>query len=122
MKLQLPETYVFSQLPKQERKRFMDFLIENDVEFQFEPNEKMYVATLKMLKNQPEPSVNFESPKKIEKIENLQENVKNSTLSQQDFEKFYKILQPKNIGCIRAKRMNLQTTLKVIEEIYSYKD
>lgn len=74
MKLQLPETYVFSQLPKQERKRFMDFLIENDVEFQFEPNEKMYVATLKMLKNQPEPSVNFESPKKIEKIENLQEN------------------------------------------------
>lgn len=82
MKLQLPETYVFSQLPKQERKRFMDFLIENDVEFQFEPNEKMYVATLKMLKNQPEPSVNFESPKKIEKIENLQENVKNSTLSQ----------------------------------------
>jgi hypothetical protein len=33
MKLQLPETYVFSQLPKQERKRFMDFLIENDVEF-----------------------------------------------------------------------------------------
>ena len=82
MKLQLPETYVFSQLPKQERKRFMDFLIENDVEFQFEPNEKMYVATLKMLKNQPELSVNFESPKKIEKIENLQENVKNSTLSQ----------------------------------------
>lgn len=82
MKLQLPETYVFSQLPKQERKRFMDFLIENDVEFQFEPNEKMYVATLKMLKNQPETSVNFESPKKIEKIENLQENVKNSTLSQ----------------------------------------
>ena len=60
----------------------MDFLIENDVEFQFEPNEKMYVATLKMLKNQPETSVNFESPKKIEKIENLQENVKNSTLSQ----------------------------------------
>lgn len=82
MKLQLPETYVFSQLPKQERKRFIDFLIENDVEFQFEPNEKMYVATLKMLKNQPETSVNFESPKKIEKIENLQENVKNSTLSQ----------------------------------------
>lgn len=48
-----PQTFVFSELPQDEQGRFMDFLLNNDVEFQYDGNDNTYVATIKIV-NKPE--------------------------------------------------------------------
>ena len=48
-----PQTFIFSELPPEEKVKFMDFLINNDVEFQVDPEDKTYVATIKIV-NKPD--------------------------------------------------------------------
>ena len=43
------QTFIFSLLPPEEKKRFMDFLIDNQVEFQQDRADGGYVATIKIL-------------------------------------------------------------------------
>ena len=50
---QPPQTFVFSELPGDEKDRFMDFLLNNDVEFQFDQTDNTYVATIKIV-NKPD--------------------------------------------------------------------
>jgi hypothetical protein len=45
------QTFIFSKLPQEEKKRFMDFLVENEVEFQEDP-EGGYVATIRIFNQQ----------------------------------------------------------------------
>ena len=47
-----PQTFIFSELPPEEKVKFMDFLISNDVEFQYDHEDKTYVATIKIV-NKP---------------------------------------------------------------------
>ena len=44
-----PQTFIFSELPPEEKVKFMDFLLTNDVEFQIDPEDKTYVATIKIV-------------------------------------------------------------------------
>ena len=44
-----PQTFIFSELPPEEKLKFMDFLISNDVEFQIDPEDNTYVATIKIV-------------------------------------------------------------------------
>ena len=44
-----PQTFIFSELPAEEKVKFMDFLISNDVEFQIDPVDQTYVATIKIV-------------------------------------------------------------------------
>ena len=47
--LEEPQTFIFSELPPEEKLKFMDFLISNDVEFQIDPEDNTYVATIKIV-------------------------------------------------------------------------
>ncbi len=46
------QTFVFSLLPLEEKKRFMDFLIDNNVEFKQDENDGGYTATVRILNQQ----------------------------------------------------------------------
>ncbi len=43
---------MFNQLPPDEQSRFMDFLLNNDVEFQYDQSDSTYVATIKIINKQ----------------------------------------------------------------------
>ena len=47
------QTFVFSELPADEKHRFMDFLLSNDVDFSYDQSDSTYVATIKII-NKPE--------------------------------------------------------------------
>jgi hypothetical protein len=47
------QTFVFSLLPPEEKKRFMDFLIDNSVEFK-QDSDGSYNATIKIVNQQVE--------------------------------------------------------------------
>ena len=44
-----PQTFVFSELPEDEKGRFMDFLLQNNVEFSYDTMDSTYVATIKIV-------------------------------------------------------------------------
>ena len=44
--------FVFSDLPPEEKDRFMDFLVQNNVDFAWDTSDQTYVATIKIV-NQP---------------------------------------------------------------------
>lgn len=48
------QTFIFSMLPPEEKKRFMDFLIDNQVEFTKDSSDGTYLATIKILNQQVE--------------------------------------------------------------------
>lgn len=43
------KTFIFSELPPEEKSRFMDFLITNNVEFAVDNKDHTYVATIKIV-------------------------------------------------------------------------
>ena len=43
------QTFVFSDLPPEEKDRFMEFLLANNVDFSFDPQDSTYVATVKLV-------------------------------------------------------------------------
>jgi hypothetical protein len=45
--------FVFSDLPPEEKDRFMDFLVQNNVDFAWDNSDQTYVATIKIV-NQPQ--------------------------------------------------------------------
>ncbi len=45
---------MFGLLPPEEKKRFMDFLIDNQVEFSQDRTDGSYLATIKILNQQAE--------------------------------------------------------------------
>ena len=49
------KTFVFGDLPPDEKAKFMEFMISNNVEFTQDPNDGMYVATIRIV-NQIQPS------------------------------------------------------------------
>jgi hypothetical protein len=40
-------------LPPEEKKKFMEFMINNNVDFSRDPVDNMYVATIKIVNKQP---------------------------------------------------------------------
>ena len=40
---------MFSELPEDEKGRFMDFLLQNNVEFSYDTMDNTYVATIKIV-------------------------------------------------------------------------
>ena len=45
--------FVYGDLSRSERAKFMDFMVNNNVEFSFDPSDGMYVATIKIVNKQP---------------------------------------------------------------------
>jgi len=43
------KTFTYSELPPEEKNRFMDFLIQNHVDFERDPHTNEYVATIKIV-------------------------------------------------------------------------
>ncbi len=43
------KTFVFSELYEDEKEKFMDFMIHNKVDFEYDPHENMYIATIKIV-------------------------------------------------------------------------
>ena len=41
--------FVFSDLPPEEKDRFMDFLVQNNVDFAWDNSDQTYVATIKIV-------------------------------------------------------------------------
>ena len=52
---QPPQTFIFSDLPPAEKVRFMEFLLTNQVEFQLDPTDQTYTATIKIVDNNDHP-------------------------------------------------------------------
>ena len=44
-----PQTFVFSELPEDEKSKFMDFLLQNNVDFSYDTSDNTYVATIKIV-------------------------------------------------------------------------
>jgi hypothetical protein len=47
-----PQTFIFSELSVHDKAKFMEFLLTNHVEFQLDPNDQTYTATIKIVNNQ----------------------------------------------------------------------
>lgn len=46
------KTFIYGELPQQEKLKFLDFMINNNVEFSQDPNDGLYVATIKIVNRQ----------------------------------------------------------------------
>ena len=42
-------TFVFGELSREEQDKFMEFMIKNNVQFSYEGQDQMYVATVKIV-------------------------------------------------------------------------
>lgn len=51
----VPQTVVFGDLPANDKVKFMEFLLTNQVEFQLDPSDQMYTATIKIVNNSETP-------------------------------------------------------------------
>lgn len=47
----ISHVFIFSHLPPDEKAKFFEFMINNNVEFNLDPSDGMYVATIKLLNN-----------------------------------------------------------------------
>lgn len=52
-----PQTFIFSDLPEEEKSRFMEFLLTNNVDFSYDTGDSTYMATIKIV-NQIYPQEN----------------------------------------------------------------
>jgi len=43
------KSFVFGDLPSEEKLKFLEFMINNNVEFNLDPVDHMYVATIKIV-------------------------------------------------------------------------
>ena len=51
------KTFIYGDLPEEERKKFLEFMISNNVEFSRDPIDNMYIATIKIVNiNQNSPT------------------------------------------------------------------
>lgn len=43
------QTFIFGSLPQDEKSKFLDFLLNNNVEFNQDPNDGNFIATIKIV-------------------------------------------------------------------------
>ena len=43
------KTFIFGELPEKEKQKFLEFMIINNVEFNRDPKDNMYIATIKIV-------------------------------------------------------------------------
>ena len=47
------KTFIFGDLPNDEKIKFLEFMINNNVEFSLDPDDGLYMATIKIVNKQP---------------------------------------------------------------------
>ena len=57
------KTFIFSHFPPTEKAKFMEFMLNNNVEFSLDSSEGMYVATIKLINTQNGSSANTKEGK-----------------------------------------------------------
>lgn len=52
---QEPQTFIFSDMAPHDKAKFMEFMLTNAVEFQLDPTDQTYTATIKLVNNDSMP-------------------------------------------------------------------